>query len=429
VTSKVVSVVLADRERTGLGLLTETCCKSVTQFAGSHRLIDFALSNLIQAGVKRNLVLTRFHCAALNTHIEQAWQNYQARIEVLEPTYPQTTYPQTRLLPALEQNWTDVLLQNLDSINHPTDEHVLLVGGEQIHRNYIASLLQYHQIQKAELTLVVVQVPIEQASKYHVVELDAQRQVVSIQHQPEHPAEIPNKPGFAMVLTENYLFQRPVLVKGLFTNAKKLDGQHDLTKDIVSLLARRVKVELFDLGVLYSEQTPMYWHGLNNVDDYWRAQMMLLTENHRLKKSQSEPLLSEKAQSDRPCQRNEIDGIKVRIKDSYIASGCNIEGACSIRSVIGVDCDLGRNSILHEAVLMGRCQVGANSRITRAIIEEDVHIAPGTVIGEKPEKDSEQFFITEGGLVVIPRGSRVGFESELAPLHENYPEGVTANTF
>ncbi|MGR5445930.1 hypothetical protein ACPV47_13585 [Vibrio jasicida] len=84
--------------------------------------------------------------------------------------------------------------------------------------------------------------------------------------------------------------------------------------------------------------------------------------------------------------------------------------------------------MLHEAVLMARCKIGANSRITRAIIEEDVHIAPGTVIGEKLEKDSERFFVTEGGLVVIPKGSRVGFEQPLTSLHDNYPEDVAANT-
>lgn len=117
------------------------------------------------------------------------------------------------LLPKLQQNWTDVLLQHLDVINRPSDEHVLLVGGEQIHRNYISSLLHYHQIQNAELTLVVAQVPVAQASQYHVVELDEHRQVIDIQHQPPTPAEIPNKPGFAMVLTENYLFQRPCCSK------------------------------------------------------------------------------------------------------------------------------------------------------------------------------------------------------------------------
>lgn len=426
-TSKVVSVVLADREWTGLEPLTETCCKSITPFAGSHRLIDYALSNLIQAGIKRNLVLSRFHCDALTAHIEQAWHSYRDSIEIRESTYSQTTYRQTRLLPALEQNWTDVLLQNLEAINRPTDEHVLLIGGEQIHRNYIASLLQYHQVQKAELTLVVVQVPIEQASKYHVVELDAQRQVVSIQHQPEHPVEIPNKPGFSMVLTENYLFQRPVLVKGLFTNAKNLDCQHDLTKDIVGLMARRVKVALFDLGNIFSEQRPVYWHSVSNLDDYWRLQMMMLEESKDRKKPKQDSLLSQEVLSERESRCRAIDGVKVRIKDSYIASGCHIEGACSIRSVVGVDCDLEQNCMLHESVLMGRCKVGANSRITRAIIEEDVHIAPGTVIGENPRQDSKQFFITEGGLVVIPKGSRVGFERELKHLHDNYPEGVTAS--
>ncbi|WP_447470911.1 sugar phosphate nucleotidyltransferase [Vibrio harveyi] len=421
-TSKVVSVVLTDKGWTGLGPLTQTCCKSITPFVGSHRLIDFSLTNLIQAGIKRNLVLSRFYCAPLVAHLKHAWQHYKSRIEVLEPIYSQA-----KLLPKLQQNWTDVLLQHLDVINRPSDEHVLLVGGEQIHRNYISSLLHYHQIQNAELTLVVAQVPVAQASQYHVVELDEHRQVIDIQHQPPIPAEIPNKPGFAMVLTENYLFQRPVLVKGLFNNAKKLDGQHDLTKDIVALLARRVKTVLFDLGEIDAKQAPMYWHNVNNIDDYWRLQMMMLAEQSDTSKASTSALLSRQIESQRPSQYCDIEGIKVRVKDSYIASGCHIEGACSIRSVIGVDCELGKNSILHESVLMGRCKIGENSRITRTIIEEDVQIAPGTVIGEKPERDKERFHITDGGLVVIPRGSRVGFEQEASPLHANYPEGVTDN--
>ncbi|MCC4224190.1 glucose-1-phosphate adenylyltransferase [Vibrio campbellii] len=421
-TSKIVSVVLTDRGWNGLVPLTQTCCKSIIPFIGSHRLIDFSLTNLIQAGIKRNLILSRFHCSFLMDHLKHAWGDYKSRIEVLEPIYSQA-----KQLPVLRQNWTDVLLQHLDAFNRPTDEHVLLVGGEQIHRHYITSLLQYHQIQRAELTLVVAQVPVEQASQYHVVELDEQRQVISIQHQPETPTEIPNKPGFAMVLTENYLFQRPVLVKGLFNNAKKLDGKHDLTKDIVSLLARRVKTALFDLGEIDEKQAPTYWHNVNNLDDYWRLQMMMLVEQSVAGKSGTDALLSKRVESKRPIEYCNIEAIKVRIKDSYIASGCQIEGACAIRSVIGEECELGRNSIVHESILMGRCKIGANSRITRTIIEEDVQIAPGTVIGEKPKRDKARFEMTDGGLIVIPKGSRVGFEEEATPLHENYPEGITDN--
>ncbi|PQJ71092.1 glucose-1-phosphate adenylyltransferase [Vibrio jasicida] len=422
-TSKVVSIVLADKENGGLEPLSGTCCKSITPFAGAHRLIDFALSNLIQSGIKRNLVLSRFHCPALNEHIKRAWSKYEANIDILEPAYPHNKF-----LPALQYNWTNALLQNLEAINRPTDEHVLLVGGEQIHRRYLSSLLQYHRIQASELTLVVAQVPTERASAYHVVELDEQNQVTSIQHQPQQPAEIPNKPGISLVLTENYVLKRAILVKGLFTNAKNLDGRHDLTCDVIGKLVQKVKVAIFDLGAVDSDQAPLYWHGLNSVDDYWSVQMTMLVEQNDTQKKSSEPLLSKEIVSQRSSLCNDAGGIKVRIKDSYIASGCRIEGACSIRSVIGVDCDLGRNSMLHEAVLMARCKIGANSRITRAIIEEDVHIAPGTVIGEKLEKDSERFFVTEGGLVVIPKGSRVGFEQPLTSLHDNYPEDVTANT-
>lgn len=206
--SKVVSIVLADREWTDLGSLSGTCCKSITPFSGSHRLIDFALSDLIQSGIKRNLVLSRIPCPALNEHIQRAWYKHKTNIDILEPTYSKNKLP-----PALQHNWTEALLQNLDAINHPTDEHVLLVGGEQIHRRYLSSLLQYHQIQKSELTLVVAHVPVEQASNYHVVELDEKNQVRGIQHHPQQPAEMPNKPGFSMVLTENYVFKRAILVK------------------------------------------------------------------------------------------------------------------------------------------------------------------------------------------------------------------------
>ncbi|USD53051.1 MULTISPECIES: sugar phosphate nucleotidyltransferase [Vibrio] len=306
----------------------------------------------------------------------------------------------------IHQEWLDVFLQNIDQFNQPSIKQVLLLSGEQIHGDYFRQLHQYHRLTRADMKLVVSEVDIDNASLYHVVELSDSGEVVAIHCHPEEAPSLPSKPNKALVLTWSMLLNKERLVKAVFSAVKEQRTGRDLVMDIIVPFLAKTKVSLFNLGG--EKNQPIHWSPIKSIEEYW------FTQIHRL----SEPSEGSDRDNQLKCfgvraknniEFKDIGRDSVRLKNSIISSGSKIYGSRVLSSVVGINSILENNAIIYKSVLMGDNIIGKGCRISNAIIEEGAHIAPYTVIGENNEQDQMKYNITPNGIIIIPKGSRIGF--------------------
>ncbi|MDK9778716.1 MULTISPECIES: sugar phosphate nucleotidyltransferase [unclassified Vibrio] len=400
--AKVMSLVLVDKERVELGELTHDCCKATLPFLGGYKIIDFTIDSLLRANIKNNIIMSRVICKSLKEHINDAWQNHKGDVAYLDSIYNVKSSQEE----ITHQDWLDVFLQNIAQFNQPSIKQVLLLSGEQIHGDYFRQLQQYHTLTRADMTLVVSEVDIDNASLYHVVELSDSGEVVAIHCHPEEAPSLPSKPNKALVLAGSMLLNKERLVKAVFSAAKEQRTGRDFVMDIIVPFLTKTKVSLFNLGG--EKNQPIHWSPIKSIEEYW------FTQIHRL----SEPSEGSGRDNQLKCfgvraknniEFKDIGRDSVRLKNSIISSGSKIYGSRVLSSVVGINSILENNAIIYKSVLMGDNIIGKGCRISNAIIEEGAHIAPYTVIGENIEQDQMKYNITPNGIIIIPKGSRIGF--------------------
>lgn len=407
----VLTMVLAGGEGRRLRPLTDDRAKPAVPFGGRYRIIDFVLSNLVNSGFHRINVLTQYKSDSLSRHISDGWH--------LSPVLDQFI----NIIPAQQrvgQHWykgsADAVYQNLNLIEDHDPHDVCVFGGDHIYKMDIRQMLDAHRSKNAELTVAAIPVPIEQAREFGVIQVDADGRILGFEEKPANPKPMPNDPTRALASMGNYIFLREVLVREVERDAQQPDSAHDFGKNIITDMVRDPSRRVFAYD-FHTNRVPGqpdsergYWRDVGSVDSYWQASMDLVAVVPQFD-------LYNRRWPIRTCyghyppakfvHDDPVNGRTGMAVNSLVAEGCIVSGGTIRHSVLFPQVRINSYASVEESILFERVQIGRRARIRRAIIDKHVEIPPDTVIGYDPNHDRERFSVSEGGIVVIKKGTKL----------------------
>lgn len=405
--ARTLSMILAGGEGSRLFPLTQTRTKPAVPVAGGMRLIDFVLNNFVNSELLRIYVLTQFKSQSLNVHLRQAWQLSNLMGNFIDPIPAQM-----RMGKRWYEGTADAIYQNVQLIKQNEPENVCVFGSDHIYKMDIRAKLSYHVKKKAALTVSGIRLPIKQASRFGVIQVDENYRMIGFEEKPKQPKPLPNDPDMALVSMGNYIFDPEVLIDVLARDSQDPLSSHDFGKDIIPKMFGKYKVMVYDfnLNQIPGESKSYYWRDVGTLYSFWQAHMDLLQLSPELElynmkwplRSYHPPVPPAKILGDR-------QGQDCTIHNSIISPG-NILKCCHVeRSVLGYKVVVAAGAKLIDSVMLGSCTIGANCHLYRTITDKGVEIAANTQIGVDLEQDRARgLTVTEEGIVVVPKGMKVG---------------------
>ena len=408
--SQVLVMVLAGGEGKRLAPLTADRAKPAVPFAGRYRIIDIVLSNFVNSGLGKIKVLTQYKSASLEEHIARNW-----RLAPILDQFIEAIPAQQRTGKTWYRGSADAVWQCQHVINDERPELVCIFGGDHVYKMDVRQMVAFHQDTRADATVAAIPVPRHEAGDLGILEVDAGGRIVAFHEKVAEPPPMPGDPSRCLASMGNYIFGPDVLLRELQEDENLEESRHDFGHDILPrLVAKGAAVYAYDFAtnVVPGEDGPNlgYWRDIGTIDAYWEAQMDLIEIHPQFNLYNFRWPLRTGATHDPPAKFVFRDEAQARVgiaTDSMVSHGCIISGGRIHRSVLGVGCRVNSFSEVEESVLFERVRVGRHAKIRRAIIDKDVEIPPGTVIGFDREADRQRFFVTERGTVVIPKRAKL----------------------
>lgn len=406
----ILSMILAGGEGTRLFPFTSLRAKPAVPFGGNYRIIDFVLNNFINSDLLQIFVLTQFKSHSLMKHLSQAW-----RISGLTDHFIDPIPAQMRMGKHWYKGTADAIYQNLNLIDTYDPEVVCVFGGDHIYKMEIRQMIDFHRNNRAALTVAAIPVPVERAGQFGVIEVDENGKMIGFEEKPgRNPKTIPNRPTHVLASMGNYVFDADTLVDYLQIDAEDENSMHDFGHSIIPMMFPRGNVYVYDFSTNEIRGEPEtsrgYWRDVGTVDAYYEASMDLISVTPSFDLYNRYWPLRSYTPAVPPAKfiHNQENRVGHAI-NSAVSSGCIISGALVNHSILGYRVHVHSHSSIEQSVIMGNADIGPGCRIKRAILDKEVAVAPGTVIGENLELDRQRFQVSEGGVVVIPKGARVGF--------------------
>jgi glucose-1-phosphate adenylyltransferase len=401
-------MVLAGGEGKRLLPLTLDRAKPAVPFGGNYRLIDFALSNLVNGGYLRIAVLTQYKSHSLDRHVASTWQ-----LSTLFGNYVVPVPAQMRRGPHWFSGSADAIYQNLNLIGDERPDVILVFGADHVYRIDPRVMVEQHLAGGAGVTVAGLRVPIAEAREFGVMELAADgQQIVEFREKPEHPVGLPDAPGEVMASMGFYVFTASELVEVVSADSRDDDSTHDIGRDIIPAMVARGRAQAFDFahhripGV--SERERGYWRDIGNLDSYWDAHMDLISPDPIFNLyNDSWPILK---QPDRhpPAKFVFEDANRTGMAvDSMVCAGVIVSGGVVRRSVLSPDVKVRSNALVEGSILMDGVDVGERAVVRNAIVDKHVVIEDAAQLGVDPEADRARFVVSPGGIVVVGKGERV----------------------
>jgi len=399
ITRRTLVLVLAGGEGSRLKNLTKWRAKPAVPFGGKYRIIDFALSNCINSGLRRIGVLTQYKSHSLIRHLQRAWGFMRPEIGEFVEIIP----AQQRLRPEWYQGTADAIYQNLDIVYRHEPDFVLVLGGDHIYTMNYAKMLAAHVQEQAELTVGCIEVPLEEARSFGVMSVDEQYRIMRFTEKPEEPEPIPGKSHLALASMGIYIFSMEFLTKALIQDAEDQTSQHDFGKNIIPAAIKNAKSMAFPF--LNSAGEPDYWRDVGSLYSYWKANIELCDIEPELNLYERNwPIWTYQAQS--PPAKFAFDDEERRGQaiDSLVAGGCIISGAKVKHSVIFFNTQIETGSYIKESVILPKVRVGKDCVLRRCIVDKGTVIPDGFQVGVDPEEDRKRFLVTDEGIVLVTPG-------------------------
>ena len=406
--AKVLSMILAGGEGSRLYPLTQSRTKPSVPFGGSYRLIDCVLNNFVNSDLLRIYVLTQFKSQSLNDHLRQAWE-----VNSFTDTFIDAIPAQMRKGKHWYSGTADAIYQNLQFIQSDEADTICIFGSDHIYKMDIRQKLEFHKQKDAILTVSAIRLPKEQAYHFGIIEVDEEGRMIGFAEKPavEDAKTIPGDPDHVLASMGNYAFKSQELQNELIRDAADKNSSHDFGKDIIPHLMPTGKVFVYDFTTnkIENEDGEAYWRDVGTIESYWEANMDLIKSNPPISfYNRAWPMHTHYPPLPAANFQNNGD-ITCTIRRSLISDGALIVGATVKKSVLGFNCFVGKGTDIYESVLLGDTKIGENCVITKTIIDKDVRIADGVQIGVNLEDDKKRFTVSDEGIVVIPKGSRIGF--------------------
>lgn len=415
-----VTVILAGGRGSRLEPLTRDRAKPAVPFGGLYRIIDFALSNCLNSGMRKLLVLTQYKAQSLDRHISVAWRNYFCR-ELNE--FIDVVPPQQRIADSWYQGTADAVYQNIYAIERERPEHVVVLAGDHIYKMNYRAMVEFHREQDADITVGALRATVEEAKQFGVMQINDEQQIVGFQEKPDQPQSIPGEPNVCLASMGIYVFKARFLFEQLCRDATMENSRHDFGADLIPSSIGTHRVFAFPFRDENRDATgdvkrEAYWRDVGTLDAYFEANMDLIHVDPQLNMyDQAWPIRGFQPNvpppkfvfgseivgpaSDEPQRRGEA-------LDSIVCQGAICSGGSVRRSIIGPEVRINSFATVEDSILFEGVNIGRHAKIRRAIIDKGVHIPPGMQIGYDLELDRQRGFgISPGGVVVIARGERV----------------------
>lgn len=399
-----IALVLAGGRGSRLHALTDRRAKPAVYFGGKFRIVDFALSNCLNSGVRRIGVITQYKSHSLLRHLQRGWSFLRNEFNEFIDLLP----AQQRID---EHSWyqgtADAVYQNLDILRAHGPSYYLILAGDHVYKMDYANLIADHVACGARCTVACIEVPLSEASAFGVMAVDAGRRIVRFDEKPAHPTPMPGRPDTALASMGVYVFDAEYLHQMLDADASAPGSSRDFGKDLIPAAVARGEAQAhpFSLScVTSSADAPAYWRDVGTVDAYWAANIDLTSPTPELDMYDRRwPIWTYQEQLAPAKFVFDDDGRRGMAVDSLVSGGCIISGSHARRSVLFSRVRLNSYSRVDECVLLPDVHVGRHCRLRRVVVDTDCHIPDGTVIGEDAQADATRFFRTPGGVVLVTR--------------------------
>jgi glucose-1-phosphate adenylyltransferase len=378
--------------------LTKVKAKPAVPFGGIYRIIDFTLSNCLHSGIRHIFVLTQHKSLPLDRHLWLGWSSL-FRTELGE--FLATVPPQQRLVREWYRGTADAVFQNIDLLSHERPKFVLILAGDHVYRMDYRAMLQFHLSKNAEVTIACTTVPIKDASRFGVMEVDENDKIIGFEEKPQKPKSLPNDPSHSLISMGIYLFNTETLVRAVIQDAKRTDSDHDFGKNVIpSLVQQGAQVFAFNIR---KELPPLfhYWQDIGTLDSYYDAHMELVSPNPSFPLHDDEWTIRTYLP---PLPPAVLKGDAVT-RYCVVSPGCVIEeGAIVEHSILSPGVYIGKGAVVRRSILLHRVRVSEGCHLEKVIVDEDVTIPQGEQIGVDVERDRKRFTVTERGVVIVPIG-------------------------
>ncbi|MFA6357127.1 MAG: glucose-1-phosphate adenylyltransferase [Candidatus Omnitrophota bacterium] len=403
---KVLTFIMAGGKGERLLPLTKDRTKPAVPFGGIYRIIDFTLSNCINSGMRKIYILTQYKSASLQRHIRLGWNFLPSELGQFIELLP----AQQRIGDSWYLGTADAIYQNLYALEMDRPDEVLILAGDHIYRMDYYSMIDIHREQNADLTVGVVEIDKSKSKHLGVVEADEAGRVTGFHEKPENPKTIPGKSDKIYGSMGIYVFKQSVLMQELLEDAKNNKSSHDFGKDIIpQMLKKGMKIVAYNFRKENKEDE--YWRDIGTIDAYYEANMELIQVNPTFNLYDQEwPLRT--FQEQYPPVKTVHSGDKEEgrvglVLDSIVSEGCVVSGGRVQRSILSPNVRINSFSEVYDSILMESVHVGRYAKIKRAIIDKDVNIPQGMIIGFNLEEDKKRFFVSESGIVVVAKGTEI----------------------
>jgi glucose-1-phosphate adenylyltransferase len=404
---EVLSIVLAGGEGKRLMPLTRDRAKPAVPFGGHYRLIDFALSNLVNGGYRRVVVLTQYKSHSLNVHISRTW-----RMSTLLGNYITSVPAQMRL----GQRWflgsADAIYQNLNLVDDASPDYIFVFGADHIYRMDPRQMLDQHIESGAGATVAAMRVPIDDAYQFGVIERGTTTLIESFREKPEDAQPVPDDPTAVLVSMGNYVFTTSFLLEQLALDADDDTSRHDIGGNLIPRMVKEGQAHVYDFthnevpGVTDRERA--YWRDVGTLDSYFDAHMDLVA---------TEPIFN-LYNNDWPIYTagHTLPPAKVvavaeygpgQVADSILSNGVILSGAYVRNSVLSPGARVGPGAVVENAIVLNDATIGAGATVRRAIIDKNSAVGAGVAIGVDPEWDEEHLVVSPGGVAAVAKGERI----------------------
>jgi len=399
-----MAYVLAGGRGSRLMELTDNRAKPAVYFGGKTRIIDFALSNAINSGIRRIGVATQYKAHSLIRHMQRGWN-------FLRPERNESF----DILPASQRisefQWyegtADAVFQNIDIIEDYAPKYVVILAGDHIYKMDYEIMLQQHVAEGADVTVGCLEVPRMQATGFGVMDVDDKGRITSFLEKPKDPPAMPGKPDIALASMGIYVFTTEFLFDQLRRDADDPNSKRDFGGDIIPYIVKNGKAvaHLFSSSCIRAaEEIEEYWRDVGTLDAYWEANIDLTDVVPKLNMYDRDWPIWSYSEITAPAKFvHDLDDRRGMAISSLVSGDCIVSGSTVHRSLLFTGVKTGSFSSMFESVILPYCNIGRNAQLKRVIVDRGVRIPEGLVVGEDPELDARRFRRTDSGICLITK--------------------------
>jgi glucose-1-phosphate adenylyltransferase len=405
---EVLAVILAGGKGSRLEPLTRDRAKPAVPFGGVYRIVDFTLSNCLNSGVRKMLILTQYKAMSLDRHISLGWQGYLCR-ELRE--FIDVVPPQQRIDEHWYRGTADAVYQNIYTIEKERPAYAIILAGDHIYKMDYMKLLERHIENRADLTIGALRATLPEATQFGVMQIDSDSRIVGFEEKPAEPKPIPGDPEHALASMGIYVFNARFLFEQLCLDATRQASKHDFGRDVIPAVIHTHRVFAYpfmDENLAESHTKDAYWRDVGTLDAYYEANMDLVSVDPQLNLYDRRwPIRTYQPNLPPPkfvfAERGET-ARRGEALDSIVCQGSIISGGHVEGSIVGANTRINSYAHVEDSILFDGVDVGRHARIRRAIIDKEVSIPSGIEIGYDVEVDRARgFIITDNGLTVIAK--------------------------